>query len=55
MVITQAGADQRVAELQRQRAGAGARAIDFPSGQHPFLSQPEPFADSIAAEVDSVA
>ena len=39
------------AEVQRQRAGAGARLIDFPSGHHPFLSQPEAFARSIAAEI----
>ena len=43
------------AELQRERAGAGARRIDFPSRHHPFLSQPEAFAQSIAAEIDSVA
>jgi pimeloyl-ACP methyl ester carboxylesterase len=43
------------AELQRQRAGAGARLIDFHSGHHPFLSQPEAFARSIAAEIGSVA
>ena len=43
------------AELQRQRAGGGARLIDFPSGHHPFLSQPEAFAHSIAADIDSLA
>ena len=43
------------AELQRQRACAGARLVDFPSGHHPFLSKPEAFAQSIAAEIDSVA
>ena len=43
------------AELQRQRASAGARLIDFPSGHHPFLSQPEAFARSIAAAIDSAA
>jgi pimeloyl-ACP methyl ester carboxylesterase len=43
------------AELQRQRASASARLIDFPSGHHPFLSQPQAFAQSIAAEIDSVA
>jgi pimeloyl-ACP methyl ester carboxylesterase len=32
----------------------GARLIDFPSGHHPFLSQPEAFAHSIAAEIESV-
>jgi len=39
------------AELQRQRAGAGARLIDFASGHHPFLSRPEAFAESIAAAI----
>jgi hypothetical protein len=43
------------AGLQRQRAGAGARLIDFSAGHRPFLSQPEAFAHSIAAEIDSVA
>jgi pimeloyl-ACP methyl ester carboxylesterase len=41
------------AELQRRRASSSARLIDFPSGHHPFLSRPEPFAESIAAEIDS--
>jgi pimeloyl-ACP methyl ester carboxylesterase len=41
------------AELQRQRASASARLIDLRSGHHPFLSQPEAFAQSIAAEIDS--
>jgi pimeloyl-ACP methyl ester carboxylesterase len=40
------------AELQRQRASASARLIDLPSGHHPFLSQPEAFAHSIAAEIE---
>ena len=43
------------AELQRQRANARARLVDFTSGHHPFLSQPEAFARSIAAEIDSIA
>jgi pimeloyl-ACP methyl ester carboxylesterase len=43
------------AELQRQRASPSARLIDFRSGHHPFLSQPEVFAHSIAAEIHSVA
>jgi pimeloyl-ACP methyl ester carboxylesterase len=43
------------AELQRQRARASARLIEFPSGHHPFLSKPDAFAQSIAAEIDSVA
>jgi pimeloyl-ACP methyl ester carboxylesterase len=37
-------------ELQRQRASPRARLIDFPSGHHPFLSQPEALVQSIAAE-----
>jgi pimeloyl-ACP methyl ester carboxylesterase len=41
------------APLQRQRATG--RVIDFPSGHHPFLSQPEAFAQSVAAEIGSVA
>jgi pimeloyl-ACP methyl ester carboxylesterase len=41
------------APLQRQRASG--RATDFPSGHHPFLSQPEAFAQSVAAEIGSVA
>lgn len=43
------------AALQRERASAGARLIDFPSGHHPFLSKPGAFAQSIAAEIDSLA
>jgi hypothetical protein len=43
------------AELQRQRACASARLIGVPSGHHPLLSKPEAFAQSIAAEIDSVA
>jgi pimeloyl-ACP methyl ester carboxylesterase len=42
------------AELQRQRATPSARLIEFPSGHHPFLSHPEAFAQSIAAEIPSV-
>jgi pimeloyl-ACP methyl ester carboxylesterase len=43
------------AEVQRRRASASARLVDFPAGHHPFLSQPEAFAESIAAEIDLVA
>jgi pimeloyl-ACP methyl ester carboxylesterase len=39
------------AELQRRRARAATRVVDFPAGHHPFLSQPEAFAHSIAAEI----
>jgi pimeloyl-ACP methyl ester carboxylesterase len=42
-------------ELQRRRASRNTRLIDFPSGHHPFLSRPEAFARSIAAEIDAVA
>lgn len=42
------------AALQRQRANASARMIDFTAGHHPFLSEPEAFAHSIAAEIDTV-
>jgi pimeloyl-ACP methyl ester carboxylesterase len=39
------------AELQRRRAGPSARLVDFHSGHHPFLSQPEAFAACLAAEI----
>ena len=42
------------AELQRRRASPTARLIDFRSGHHPFLSQPEAFAKSICSQIDSV-
>jgi pimeloyl-ACP methyl ester carboxylesterase len=42
------------AQLQRQRATPNARLMDFHSGHHPFLSQPEAFSQSIAAEIDWV-
>jgi len=42
------------AEAQRARIRAGARAVDFEAGHHPFLSRPEAFAQSIAAEIDLV-
>jgi pimeloyl-ACP methyl ester carboxylesterase len=42
------------AALQRQRAAPDARLIDFPSGHHPFLSQPEAFSESIVGEIDRV-
>jgi pimeloyl-ACP methyl ester carboxylesterase len=41
------------AELQRRRVRAGARVVDFDAGHHPFLSRPQAFADTIAAEIDS--
>jgi pimeloyl-ACP methyl ester carboxylesterase len=42
------------AQLQRQRATPNARLMDFHSGHHPFLSQPEAFSQSTAAEIDWV-
>jgi pimeloyl-ACP methyl ester carboxylesterase len=40
------------AEVQRQRVRAGIRLVEFSAGHHPFLSRPEAFAQSIAAEVN---
>jgi pimeloyl-ACP methyl ester carboxylesterase len=42
------------AEVQRQRVKQSARIVEFRAGHHPFLSRPEAFAQSIAAEVDPV-
>ena len=42
------------AEVQRRRVKEGARLVEFPPGHHPFLSRPEAFASSIAAEIDRV-
>lgn len=39
------------AETQRQRVRAGTRLVEFPAGHHPFLSRPDVFAQSIAAEI----
>jgi len=41
------------AEVQRQRVRAGARIVEFDAGHHPFLSRPEAFAQTIAAEINS--
>jgi pimeloyl-ACP methyl ester carboxylesterase len=40
------------AEVQRQRVRGNARLVEFQAGHHPFLSRPEAFAQSIAAEID---
>ena len=40
------------AAAQRQRVRAGTRRVEFPAGHHPFLSRPDAFAQSIAAEID---
>jgi pimeloyl-ACP methyl ester carboxylesterase len=39
------------AEVQRRRVRPGARAVDFDSGHHPFLSRPDAFAQTIATEI----
>lgn len=39
------------AEAQRGRVRAGARLVEFHAGHHPFLSRPDEFAQSIAAEI----
>lgn len=39
------------AEAQRRRVRDGARLVEFRAGHHPFLSRPEEFAKSIAAEI----
>jgi pimeloyl-ACP methyl ester carboxylesterase len=41
------------AEVQRRRVRPGARAVEFGAGHHPFLSRPDDFARTIAAEIDS--
>jgi pimeloyl-ACP methyl ester carboxylesterase len=40
------------AEVQRRRVKANTRTIEFRAGHHPFLSRPDAFAHSIAAEID---
>jgi pimeloyl-ACP methyl ester carboxylesterase len=39
-------------EVQRERVKQGARLVEFQAGHHPFLSRPEAFAQSIAAEIE---
>jgi len=41
------------AAVQRRRVRAGARVVEFDAGHHPFLSRPDAFAQTIAAEVES--
>ena len=40
------------AQIQRQRVRDGTRVLEVKAGHHPFLSRPEAFADSLAAEID---
>ena len=41
-------------EVQRRRVRDGVRAVEFQAGHHPFLSRPEAFAQTIAAEMQQV-
>jgi pimeloyl-ACP methyl ester carboxylesterase len=43
------------ADVQRRRVKENVRAVEFQAGHHPFLSRPEAFAASIAAEIESDA
>jgi pimeloyl-ACP methyl ester carboxylesterase len=40
-------------ETQARRLRPGTRRVDFQAGHHPFLSRPDAFAESLAAEIDS--
>jgi|SRR5215210_1476773 len=40
------------ADVQRRRIKANTRRVDFQAGHHPFLSRPDAFAQSIAAEIE---
>ena len=39
------------AEVQRRRVRANTRLVEFGAGHHPFLSHPDAFAISVAAEI----
>jgi pimeloyl-ACP methyl ester carboxylesterase len=39
------------AEVQRRRVREDTRVVEFGAGHHPFLSRPQAFADSLAAEI----
>lgn len=41
------------AEVQRRRVRENVRLVEFEAGHHPFLSRPDAFAQSIAAEIDN--
>ena len=42
------------AEVQRQRVKQNVRLVEFQAGHHPFLSRPEAFAQSLAAEIHRI-
>ncbi len=39
------------ADVQRKRVRENTRLVEFEAGHHPFLSRPEAFAESVAAEL----
>ena len=41
------------AEAQRRRVRADTDVVDFAAGHHPFLSRPDAFAQSVAAEIEA--
>jgi hypothetical protein len=43
MIVTEAGADDRVTQLLY---------VEFAAGHHPFLSRPVAFAESIVAAIE---
>ena len=43
------------APVQRQRIKEGVRLVEFHAGHHPFLSRPEAFAQTVAAEIKRIA
>jgi pimeloyl-ACP methyl ester carboxylesterase len=40
------------ADVQRRRVKADTRLVEFSAGHHPFLSEPDAFAESIAAAIN---
>jgi pimeloyl-ACP methyl ester carboxylesterase len=42
------------ADVQRRRVKDGVRSVEFTAGHHPFLSRPDAFAQSVAAEVERI-
>ena len=43
------------APVQRQRIKENVRLVEFQAGHHPFLSRPEAFAQTVAAEIKRIA
>jgi pimeloyl-ACP methyl ester carboxylesterase len=40
------------ADVKRRRVKADTRLVEFSAGHHPFLSQPDAFAENIAAAIN---